>query len=84
MKIIRQGAYSNIVRRISEEECITDSYLNATEFEGSASLRFRVDTFEITDARWAIHRAPDPERRGEGVAGLMIGEIGRASCRERV
>ena len=74
MKIIRQGAYSNIVRRISEEECISDAYLNATEFEGSASLRFKVDTFEITDAHWAIHRAPDPERRGEGIAEKLLGE----------
>lgn len=74
MKIIRQGAYSNIVRRINEEECISDAYLNETSFEGSASLRFKVDTFEIVDAHWTIHRASDPERRGEGIAEILIGE----------
>lgn len=74
MKIIKQGTYSNIVRRESENECVSDAYLMASDFEGSASLRFKVDTFEILDARWCIHRADDPERRGEGVAEMLIGE----------
>lgn len=74
MDIIRQGVYSNIVRRINENECVSDAYLVSTDFEGSASVTFKVDTFEITDARWAVHRDADPERRGEGVAEMLIGE----------
>ncbi len=74
MKIKMQGSYINTVRRISENECLSEAVLLESDFEGSASLIYRPDTFEIVDARWAIHRASDPERRGEGVAELLIGE----------
>lgn len=74
MKVITQGTYSNTVRRDNAEECVSEAFLLTTDFEGFASLRYRADTFEITDARWAVHRAPDPERRGEGTAELLIGE----------
>ncbi len=81
MKILKQGAYSNIVRRISEEECVSDAFLMETGFEGSVSLRFRVDTFEITDAQWSVHMQRSGERRGEGRADMLLGESAYADDR---
>lgn len=74
MKALRQGAYMNNVRRIDDKLGISDAILLSTHFEGSASITFKLDTFEITDAKWAIHRATDPERRGQGRTEMLIGE----------
>lgn len=81
MKIISQGTYYNTVKRENEQEVLSEATLVASDFEGFASLRFRPDTYEITEARWAIHRASDPERRGEGTADMLVGESAYADDR---
>ena len=55
-----------------------------TDFEGSISLTFKNDTFEITDAKWGIHRAPDMDRRGEGTADMLIGHFERIQETEEI
>lgn len=74
MKSLRQGAYLNEVRRIDDKIGISTASLVATHMECSASITFELDTFEIRDASWAIHRAPDMERRGQGTLEMLIGE----------
>ena len=74
LRIIKQGIYENDVRRISDTESVANAFMLTTDFEGSISLTFKNDTFEITDAKWGIHRAPDMDRRGEGTADMLIGD----------
>ncbi|MGN1349738.1 MAG: DUF2889 domain-containing protein [Anaerovoracaceae bacterium] len=74
LRIIRQGIYENDVRRLSDTESVANSFLLTTDFEGSIALTIKNDTFEIVDAQWSIHRAPDMDRRGEGRAEMLIGD----------
>jgi len=53
---------------------VTSGHLLTSEFEGNASIYFDINTYEIIDTRWSIHRAPDRERRGEGKATMLHGE----------
>ena len=48
LRIIKQGIYENDVRRISDEESVANAFMLTTDFEGSISLTFKNDTFEIT------------------------------------
>lgn len=74
LRIIKQGIYENDVRRLSDEESVANSFMLTTDFEGSISLTFKNDTFEVTDAKWSIHRGADMSHRGEGTAEMLIGD----------
>lgn len=74
LKIITQGAYSNHVDIIDGKVGVTSGHMLTSEFEGNASIYFDINTYEIIDTRWSIHRAPDRERRGEGKATMLHGE----------
>lgn len=84
MKIIKQGSYINYVRRIDENTLESGAMLVSTDFEGSASLFFVPETYEVKDAVWGIHHAKDPERRGEGRATMLIGESCYATDRNSI
>ena len=74
MKILEQGAYMNYVNRLNENEVLSQAMLLNTQFEGSASLVFDVAEFKITQARWTIHRANDPDARGESELPDLLGK----------
>lgn len=74
MKIRKQGAYINEVRRLGDTKAESSASMVATDFEGSVNIVFDTTNYGILDASWAIHRAADMERRGEGRASMLIGE----------
>jgi len=74
MKIIKQGSWMNTIRRAGEGQFETTATFLSSDFEGSINLLCRSSDFEILDAKWAIFRAKDKERRGEGTAHMLIGE----------
>ncbi len=74
LEIIKQGAYLCHVERINKNTAITSVNYIATDFDAFASIVFDVRSYEILDAKWEIHRAPNPERCGEGDATMLIGE----------
>ena len=76
LKIIKQGSYTNRVDRIGDDEAYSDASLLSTDYECAVHVRFRVKTYEILDATWGIHRAPDMSRRGQGTAYQLVGENG--------
>ncbi|MBR5228853.1 MAG: DUF2889 domain-containing protein [Firmicutes bacterium] len=73
-KILKQGACMCHVERLDEGHCISGVNFMATDFDAYVDIVFDVHTYEITDANWAIHRAPDMDRRGQGKATMIIGD----------
>lgn len=84
MKVLRQGAYTSNVRYYDEKHAIADACLLSTDFEGSVSVIFERATMKIVEAKWAIHRAPDMERRGQGEAPMLIGQSAYANDRNNI
>lgn len=76
LKILKQGSYINRVERVGTDEAYSDASLLSTDYECAVHVRFNVVTYEILDANWGIHRAPDQSRRGQGKAYQLIGESG--------
>ena len=74
LNIIKQGGCICHVERIDENRAITSVNYISTDFDAYTSIVFDVSTYEIYDAEWAIHRAPDGERVGQGKAPMLIGE----------
>lgn len=79
MKLLKQGAYTSNIRRYGDHHAIADACLLSTDFEGSVSVIFERATMKITEARWAIHRAADPESRGQGFAPMLVGDSAHAN-----
>ncbi|MBR5228782.1 MAG: DUF2889 domain-containing protein [Firmicutes bacterium] len=76
LKILKQGSYISRVERVGENEAYSDASLLSTDYECAVHIRFNVVTYEILEASWGIHRAPDMSRRGQGSAPQLIGESG--------
>lgn len=81
-EILKQGTYFNFVRRLSEDEVLSEACCIESNFEGSAALIFNPTSFKVKDASWGIHHAPNPERRGEGKIPDIIGLSAYADDRE--
>ena len=81
-EILKQGIYFNFVRRLSEDEVLSEACCIESNFEGSAALIFNPASFKVKDESWGIHHAPNPERRGEGKIPDIIGLSAYADDRE--
>jgi len=74
LKILKQGACMCHVEKLEDNTCVSGVNFMATDFDGYVDIYFDCSTYEIKDANWAIHRAPDPQRRGQGKATMLIGD----------
>ncbi len=74
LKIIKQGACMCHVEKLDNNTCVSGVNFMATDFDAYVDIYFDSSTYEIVDANWAIHRSPDPQRRGQGKATMLIGD----------